>query len=87
MRGRGKWQGRGDIAAARPLWIPAFAGMTGHPLRSLRSASPYAARRGGFRLAAVLPLAPSWRRGNNVGELAFELAAFYEVVEEVGVGF
>ena len=42
-----------------PLWIPASAGMTGHPL--------------------AFPL----REGGS----GFELAAFYEVVEEVGVGF
>ncbi len=36
----------------------ALPSSAGHPLRSLRSASPYASRRGGLRVRAVLPLPP-----------------------------
>ena len=52
----------GSTAASRPLWIPAFAGMT---------------------CGCGPPPSPLLKEGG----LPFELAAFYEVVEEVGVGF
>ena len=60
-------------ASACALWIPAFEGMTGHPHPSARASPAFASLRVPLRFAK--------------GRLFFELAAFYEVVEEVGVGF